>query len=548
MRNFGGLPLGGHWSTTARFVTFIALALALVIAFWAAAVLVVEDAVFAVEAPRAQAGVEAAAACARMFGALALFLCAAGTVGTTSGRLSWVVAGLLVLGLGNAGFGYAGAMSDTERDPDAAAYGALLTWTASGALFAFGLAPSRARPLGWRTVLAVLLAFGAAGLAVSSTAGLLPPLVSPPPPGPLPDLGEELPASTGWYAALSAAPLVLATAAAIGASRAYRLGDVPGWLPSVMVLLAGAQLHNVFVPSVYGPVLASADVLRAASVAVVVVGGIAELSRIARERALLLGTERKRAERLGELASMKADFTAMVAHELGGPLAAVRRLADLLERGGAADPELRSYALGAMREQTDVLKALVEDVRETASAERDDFRVEPRPVRLGALLEDAKGFAESLPGDHSVGLLVRPEGAEEEEVLADPTRIGQVLRNLLSNAAKHSPEGVPVELRVTSGDCGGRRHRVLVEVADRGAGIHPDDLERIFDKFGRGRDAEGGKVEGLGLGLYLSRRIALAHGSELSAHSAPGEGSVFSFELELLDGGTRRRIDEEGKA
>ncbi|HEY6581654.1 MAG TPA: ATP-binding protein [Rubrobacter sp.] len=111
-------------------------------------------------------------------------------------------------------------------------------------------------------------------------------------------------------------------------------------------------------------------------------------------------------------------------------------------------------------------------------------------------------------------------------MLADPERIGQVLRNLLSNAAKYSPEGTPIELRVI-----GKQGRVRLEVADRGPGIHPDDQRRIFEKFGRGRDREGHKIPGVGLGLYLSRRIVRGHGSELTVQERPGGGSVFAFEL-----------------
>ncbi len=73
-----------------------------------------------------------------------------------------------------------------------------------------------------------------------------------------------------------------------------------------------------------------------------------------------------------------------------------------------------------------------------------------------------------------------------------------------------------------------------IEVADEGYGIHPDDMRRIFEKFGKGRDPAGKKVPGVGLGLYLSRRIVQAHGSELSVESIPGEGSVFAFELDVV--------------
>jgi signal transduction histidine kinase len=71
-------------------------------------------------------------------------------------------------------------------------------------------------------------------------------------------------------------------------------------------------------------------------------------------------------------------------------------------------------------------------------------------------------------------------------------------------------------------------------VVDEGFGIHPDDLPRIFDKFGRGRDPTGRKVRGFGLGLYVSRRIIQAHGSPLIVDSKPGKGSTFALELEVV--------------
>ena len=119
--------------------------------------------------------------------------------------------------------------------------------------------------------------------------------------------------------------------------------------------------------------------------------------------------------------------------------------------------------------------------------------------------------------------------AVRDRVLADPGRIGQVLRNLLSNAAKYSPPGAPIALRA-------RRvgERVRVEVEDRGPGIASDDLARVFEKFGRGGEAAGGSAAGLGLGLYLSRRIVRAHGGDLLVESTPGQGSVFASELEVV--------------
>ena len=246
-----------------------------------------------------------------------------------------------------------------------------------------------------------------------------------------------------------------------------------------------------------------------------------ERARVATERAALLAAAEGYARRLEELAALKADFTTMVAHELGNPIAAIRGLADLLTVDGL-DATTRSALAVTIRTEAELLQRLVGDVRAAAAAERDDFTVRPRPIRLDLLLADAVAFARSLPGDHPVTSDLRVN----EWVLADPERIAQVLRNLLNNAAKYTPPGTPVVLRaVCAGD------RVRIEVADRGPGIRPEERDRIFEKFGRGRDTEGNTVQGSGLGLYISRRLVRAHGTELDLTSTPGEGCVFGFSL-----------------
>jgi signal transduction histidine kinase len=237
----------------------------------------------------------------------------------------------------------------------------------------------------------------------------------------------------------------------------------------------------------------------------------------------LLAAEQEHSRRLSELATLKADFTAMVAHELGSPLLAIRVFANML----AADklnPDARAQVVAAMQAEANMLNALLTDVQNAVNVERIDFTVHPRPVPLSALLADAAAYAKTLPGRHPLTTTL----ATDMLVMADPERISQVLHNFLSNAAKYSPEGAPINLRARL-DMG----RVRIEVADTGCGIHPDDLPRIFEKYERGRDYAGHKVGGVGLGLYLSRRIVEAHGTVLTAASKLGVGSEFSFTLEL---------------
>lgn len=295
-------------------------------------------------------------------------------------------------------------------------------------------------------------------------------------------------------------------------------------------------MHNVFWPSSYGQVVTSADLLRLAFATVVAVGGVYELHRAAKERAMLLAEEEERLKRLVELSAMKADFTAMVAHELASPLRAVRGLAEMLALGNFC-PDQRAGLLERLQVQADGLEVLIADVRASAVAEREDFATDPRPVAVGSLFGEAAAFAGALPG---VRPLLLNDVDDDVEVLADPFRIGQVLRNLLSNGAKYSSANSRIWLRAVPSSC---RLRVRFEVADEGPGISAEDLPRVFQKYCRGRAGASGNAGGIGLGLYLSRRIVRGHGSDLTVRTEPG-GSVFCFELDLVPASGRSRERE----
>jgi signal transduction histidine kinase len=111
-------------------------------------------------------------------------------------------------------------------------------------------------------------------------------------------------------------------------------------------------------------------------------------------------------------------------------------------------------------------------------------------------------------------------------VRADAERLRQVVSNLIDNAVKYSPAGEPVEVSVAQ-----RNGALVVSVSDRGPGIRPEDQRLIFEKFGR--VADGGSKPGTGLGLFIARSIAEAHGGELRVSSAPGRGSTFSVTLPI---------------
>ncbi len=217
-----------------------------------------------------------------------------------------------------------------------------------------------------------------------------------------------------------------------------------------------------------------------------------------------------------------AEFAGMIAHELGSPIAAVQHASEVLGLEALSAQQERARALIEL--ETKALRLLAGDLRAASSQERDSFDLHPRVVSLGALLGEARDFALTAPGDHPI--LLDPVACVN--VIADSGRIAQVLRNLITNAAKYSPPKAPIRIRARRD-----RDRVWIEVIDSGPGIDPLDAPFIFAKFVRGRQKAGSQASGLGLGLYLSKRIVEAHGGKLIAESAPGEGATFAFSVEV---------------
>jgi two-component system sensor histidine kinase KdpD len=254
----------------------------------------------------------------------------------------------------------------------------------------------------------------------------------------------------------------------------------------------------------------------------VLVGGTLELRRVIQQRDVLLLAEQERTQRLEDIAQLKADFTSIVAHELANPVAAIKAMSEMVALDDLPD-DMRRRTAGEIAQETRMLEMLIQDIRETATIERDDFRMELQRIPVDHLISDARAHANRLPGVRSVTL---ENSAATLHVLCDPYRVGQVVRNLLNNAARYTPEDTPISIRT-------RRlpGEVAFEVVDRGPGIPPEDLRRIFEKFGRGQIASQNYASGRGLGLYLSRRIMRGHGSDLVVESTPGQGTVFRFTL-----------------
>jgi signal transduction histidine kinase len=217
-----------------------------------------------------------------------------------------------------------------------------------------------------------------------------------------------------------------------------------------------------------------------------------------------------------------AEFASMIAHELGSPIAAIQHASEVLALQPLTAQQERARSLIEL--ETRALRLLAGDLRAVASQQRETFDWHPQPVSLQAMLEAARDFALTAPGNHPVNL----EPVPDVDVMVDPGRIAQVLRNLLTNAAKYTPPEAPITIRSWR-----EQDRAWIAVVDQGPGIHPEDMPYIFSKFVRGRQRDGSDVSGLGLGLYLSKLIVEAHGGRLGVESAPGEGATFSFSVPI---------------
>ncbi|HET7785207.1 MAG TPA: ATP-binding protein [Myxococcales bacterium] len=230
--------------------------------------------------------------------------------------------------------------------------------------------------------------------------------------------------------------------------------------------------------------------------------------------------------RLMRFDELKNDLVATVAHEFRTPLTSLRMAIHLCVEGAAGPiTEKQGDLLQAARGDCERLQAIVDDLLDLSRIQSGRVVVSPVPIPAKTLVDAATAEQSAQAGAARVALV----GTVVEPVLpvkADPERVSLVLSNLIQNAIRYSPPDGTVELRA---EPDGRTVRFTV--TDHGPGIPQDQRQRIFEKFVR---LPGAKGQGLGLGLYISREIVLAHGGDLGVTDAPGGGSRFWFTLPVV--------------
>lgn len=220
------------------------------------------------------------------------------------------------------------------------------------------------------------------------------------------------------------------------------------------------------------------------------------------------------------------EFIMNAAHELRGPLASLRASIELLvEDYAVMGKQDLGVMLRTMQRAVVKFQGLVENLVDIGSIQARRFRVRPLPVRLDGLIASAIEQVQPLLQARGQKTRVCPETGLGWQVLADRSRITQVLINLLTNASKYGPEDQSIDVSVLD-----RTPFVQIEVMDRGPGISAEEQATLFQRFYRGRRAEEEGI-GIGLGLAMAREIIEAHGGQIGVRSQRGEGATFWFTL-----------------
>jgi signal transduction histidine kinase len=237
------------------------------------------------------------------------------------------------------------------------------------------------------------------------------------------------------------------------------------------------------------------------------------------------GRLREHIERMQSMEKMKSDFLKLASHELRGPIAIVRGYYSMMA-DGSLDSEALERAIPVIGRKLDDMNGLVNEMLETARLDEGLTRLDRQPHDLRAIVTAATTSVQpQLRAPHR--LLTRsPHTPVMVDV--DAGRIETILRNLLDNAIKFSPDGGDIACHVSVGAGSARVH-----VIDKGLGIAAEQMHRLFTRFSRLVTPENSHILGTGLGLYLSRELARLHGGDITVRSTPNVGSRFLLTLPL---------------
>ncbi|MCJ2047838.1 PAS domain S-box protein [Methylobacterium sp. J-078] len=234
-------------------------------------------------------------------------------------------------------------------------------------------------------------------------------------------------------------------------------------------------------------------------------------------------------------ARAKAEFLANMSHELRTPLAGILGVHDLLREDATLTRD-QARLVGLARESGRSLLTIVNDILDFSKIEAGHLTIEALPFSLLALIEGCRELSAETLQDRPVAFSIAIAPDVPDWVLGDPTRLRQVILNLITNAIKFTPQGT-VTLRASwlrdPAENRRSRARLRIELVDTGIGILPETLPHLFERFAQADGSTSRKYGGTGLGLTICRRLVQLMGGEIGVESRFGAGSTFWFEVPL---------------
>jgi signal transduction histidine kinase len=226
------------------------------------------------------------------------------------------------------------------------------------------------------------------------------------------------------------------------------------------------------------------------------------------------------------LDAARRDFIATASHELKTPLFSLSGFMELIDEG-ELDAATESEFLALMRQQVDRLTDLSLSLLDLSQVDSGAVRLEADDIDLTAVTRNV--IAEFRPGAESRGVSIEVAAPAELPAACDERRVGQVLRALLDNAVKFSPQGGTVAVDLAAETVAGAADDVVITITDQGPGIPADELDRVFERFFRGKD--GAHQSGSGLGLSIARDMVALMGGTLTVRSRRGSGATFTVRM-----------------
>ncbi|MGL5834247.1 MAG: ATP-binding protein [Waterburya sp.] len=249
-----------------------------------------------------------------------------------------------------------------------------------------------------------------------------------------------------------------------------------------------------------------------------------------RDRAIAEAEERKRAQEQAESANrVKDEFLAIVSHELRTPLNPILGWSQLISQGKLSDVNLNK-GLEAIKRNANLQSQLIDDLLDVSRILRGKLNLNWVTLKLALIVNSALETVQLTAETKSITINFDTDNSNAL-VRGDPTRLQQVVWNLLCNAVKFTPEGGQIDVNLSESNS-----HICLEIKDTGKGIAPEFLPYVFESFRQADTSTTRKFGGLGLGLAICRHLVELHGGQIWAESeGEGQGATFGFELPMLN-------------